>query len=60
VDWPLLLGLSESEVVTQMSNEPIIIPVRGHYEAYLNGKFICSGDTKGEVERELENLESEA
>lgn len=42
-----------------MNNEPIIIPVHGHYEAYLNGKFICSGDTEGEVERELKNLESE-
>ena len=34
-------------------NEPIIIRIRGHYEAYLNGKFICSGDTKREVEDEL-------
>jgi hypothetical protein len=38
----------------------IIIPVNGHYEAYLNGKFICSGDTESEVERELKNLEGEA
>ena len=30
-----------------------IIPVRGHYEAYLNGKFICSGDSRDEIEREL-------
>lgn len=31
-----------------------IIPAREHYEAYdSNGKFICSGDTKAEVEREL-------
>lgn len=36
-----------------------IIPVRGHYEAYLNGKFVCSGDNKAEVEREIENCESE-
>jgi hypothetical protein len=43
-----------------MNNEPIIIRVRDHYEAYLNGELICSGDTKGEVERELRNLESEA
>lgn len=41
-------------------NNPIIIHVREHYEAYLNGKFICSGDTKGEVERELKKYESEA
>lgn len=31
-----------------------IIPVRGHYEAYRNGEFVCSGDTKAEVEREIE------
>jgi hypothetical protein len=42
-----------------MNNDPIIIPINGHYEAYLNGTFICSGDTKGEVESELENYESE-
>lgn len=31
-----------------------IISVHGHYEAYdSNGKFICSGDTEAEVEREL-------
>lgn len=40
-------------------NEPIIIPAHGHYEAYLNGKFICSGDIKIEVESELKDLESE-
>ena len=34
-----------------------IIPVRGHYEAYHNGKFICSGDTKAEVEQEIETNE---
>lgn len=26
--------------------------VNGYYEAYLNGKFICSGDTHNEAERE--------
>lgn len=31
----------------------IIVPVMEHYEAYLNGKFICSGDTAAEVENEL-------
>ena len=30
-----------------------IIHINGHYEAYLHGKFICSGDTKAEVEKEL-------
>ena len=28
-----------------------------HYAAYLNGEFVCSGDTRSEVERELENHE---
>lgn len=37
----------------QMNHD--IIHVMDHYEAYMNGKFICSGDTKTEVERELEN-----
>lgn len=35
-----------------------IINVRGHYEAYLNGKFICSGDTPKEVAKELEKEQS--
>ena len=36
-----------------------IIPVREHYEVYLHGQFICSGDTKAEVEREIQAVESE-
>lgn len=28
--------------------------VNGHYEAYINGKFICSGDTQNEAAREAE------
>ncbi len=36
-----------------MNNEFIIIPVHGHYEAYQNGKFVCSGDTEAEIEREV-------
>lgn len=43
-----------------MKNEPDIIHTNGHYEAYLNGKFICSGDTETEVEMEMQNYESEA
>ena len=31
-----------------------IIPVMDHYEAYLNGKFICSGDNKRETEMEVQ------
>lgn len=30
-----------------------------HYAAYLNGKFICSGDTKSEVEKELKEIDSQ-
>lgn len=26
--------------------------VNGHYEAYLYGKFVCSGDTQKECENE--------
>jgi hypothetical protein len=26
----------------------------GHYEGYVNGQFICSGDTAVEVAKELE------
>lgn len=37
-----------------------IIKVRGHYEAYLHGKFICSGDNKTEIESEIQTYESEA
>ena len=33
-----------------------IINVRGHYEAYINGKFFCSGDTYFEVAKELEKV----
>jgi hypothetical protein len=31
-----------------------IIHVRGHYEVYINGKFVCSGDTWSEAVREAE------
>ena len=36
-----------------------IINVDGYYEAYIDGKFICSGDNKKECEKDLdEYLES--
>jgi hypothetical protein len=36
---------------------PDIRHVNGHYEAYdRNGKFICSGDSKTEVENELKEM----
>ena len=31
-----------------------IIAVRGHYEVYLGNEFICSADTYGEAEREID------
>ena len=33
--------------------------VHGHYEAYKDGEFMCSGDTRAEVEAELKELENE-
>ena len=30
-----------------------IIPVRDHFEIYINGKFYCSADSIKEVEMEL-------
>jgi hypothetical protein len=39
--------------------EPDIRNVNGHYEAYMNGKFICSGDTRSEIEREVEECLTE-
>ena len=32
-----------------------IVHENGHYAAYRNGEFICSGDTEAEVEREINN-----
>lgn len=29
--------------------------VRGHYEAYLRGRFVCSGDTRRECEETAED-----
>lgn len=31
-----------------------VINVRGHYEVYHNGKFVCSGDTMNEAVKEAE------
>ena len=31
-----------------------IKPVKGHYEVYYNGKFICSADTEAEAKKEIE------
>lgn len=39
-------------------NDYDIRHVGDHYEAYLHGKFICSGDKRSEVEMELKEVES--
>lgn len=31
-----------------------IIAVMDHYHGYVNGKFICSGDTQTEVAKDVE------
>ena len=31
-----------------------IVNRNGHYEAYIDGKFICSGDTESECKKDLE------
>jgi hypothetical protein len=36
-----------------------IINVCGHYEVYINGEFICSGDTASEAAREAEKVLAE-
>jgi hypothetical protein len=36
-----------------------IINVMGHYEVYINGIFICSGDTYSEASREAEKCLAE-
>lgn len=32
-----------------------ILPVRGHLEVYINGKFYCSADNMREAEMEIRN-----
>ena len=36
-----------------------VVNVNGHYEAYCNGKFVCSGDTMHETAREAEKCLAE-
>lgn len=36
-----------------------IINVRGHYEVYINGEFVCSGDTISEAIKEAEKCLTE-
>ena len=51
----ILNGSLEREV--NMSYQ--IINVNGHYEAYINGEFICSGDTYIEASREADKFLAE-
>lgn len=32
-----------------------IIPVRGHFEVHIDGKFYCSADTWREADDEIKN-----
>lgn len=34
-----------------------IVPVRDHYEVYINGQFYCSVDNVTEAEREIEQYQ---
>lgn len=36
-----------------------IINIGGHYEVYINGEFICSGDTYSEASREADKCLAE-
>lgn len=36
-----------------------IIPIHGHYEIYINGKFYCTADDLNEAAREIEDYERE-
>lgn len=30
-----------------------IIPIKGHYEVYVDGEFLCTADDKSEAESEI-------
>lgn len=36
-----------------------IVPVCGHYEVYINGKFYCTADDLNEAAREIEDYKKE-
>jgi hypothetical protein len=36
-----------------------IIPTRGYYEVYINGRFYCSADNIAEAEKEIESYRME-
>lgn len=41
----------------RLTNRVEIIHVMDHYELYIDGEFVCSGDTKKECLDELSNIE---
>lgn len=36
-----------------------IVNICGHYEVYINGEFVCSGDTYTEASREADKYLAE-
>ena len=34
---------------------PKIVPVKEHFEVYINGAFYCSADNRREAEEEIKN-----
>ena len=42
-----------------MDSKYKIFNVRGHLEAYLDGKFICSADNEREMYQDLQEYETE-
>ena len=36
-----------------------IVPTKGHYEVYIDGKFFCSADSLPEAAKEIENYKGE-
>ncbi len=43
-------------VMSQEDNNVDIICTGGHYEGYVNGKFVVSGDTWNEVYKDLSEM----
>ena len=43
-------------VESRLSDGVSIIQVRGHYEGFVNGKFVVSGDTWNEVYNDLSEM----
>ena len=37
-----------------------IIHVKGHYEVYVDGEFLCSADSFSEAQSEIKKYESES